>query len=253
MIGLSSMYAALFDKTIESFIGDVKMNLHDLGAAEVFDFKTTMLNEKTTAFLKEIKDVKFTVHGPFDVASRISDPSDDSRKLAIKTIKSSIDHAVDIGALAYVQHPGYKTYSSDKNLWQLNCESLVDIISYGNSRGIKVAIENMTPDKAFMSAPSEFEELSKINNIDLNIVFDTGHANIANKMDEFIEKYVSKFLMIHVTDNAGDKDLHLNVGEGNIDWMKLVKTLRQNFTGTYVIESAWEPLKSLTRLKVALG
>ncbi|MEE8133099.1 MAG: sugar phosphate isomerase/epimerase family protein [Nitrososphaerales archaeon] len=251
MLGLSSMYTALFDKTIESFIDDVKANL-DLNVAEVFDFRTTMLTEQTASFLKDVNDVKFTVHGPFDVASKISDPSDDSRKLAVAKLKSSIDFAADIEALAFVQHPGNKTFSSDSDLWQLNCQSLVEIIDYGNSRGMKVGIENMTPDKAFMSSPPEFEEFSKANNIDLNLVFDTGHANIAKKIDEFVEKYSSKFLIIHATDNDGDKDLHLNIGEGNIDWTKLVQSLR-NFTGVYVIESVWEPLKSLTKLKALLG
>ena len=249
MLGLSSMYTALFDKPMESFLADIKANLNDLSVAEVFDFKTTELNEQSTALLKETNGVKFTVHGPFDVASKISDPSNESRKLAITKIKSSIDFAADIEAVAYVQHPGNKTFSSDSDLWELNCQSLVDIIDYGNSRGMKIGIENMTPDKGFMATPSEFEEFSKANNIDLNLVFDTGHANVANKLGEFVEKYASKFLIIHVTDNSGDKDLHLNIGQGNIDWMKLIQSLKNNFNGIYVIESVWEPLKSLTKLK----
>lgn len=252
MFGLSSMHTALFDKSIQSFIDVVKGN-DDLSIGEVFDFKTTTLNDQTREFLKDVGDIKFTVHGPFDVAQKISDPSDESRKQAITRIKSSIDYTADLEALAYVQHPGDKTFSTDKNLWQLNCESLLDIIDYGNSLGVKVAIENMAPAKAFMSTPTEFEEFSKTNNIDLSIVFDTGHANIGKQIDEFIEKYASKFVLIHVTDNSGDKDLHLNIGEGNIDWTKLLNSLKQSFNGTYVIESVWEPLKTLTKLKTFLG
>jgi sugar phosphate isomerase/epimerase len=254
MLGLSSMYITLFENTVESFIDDLMMNINNVQRAEVVDFKTTSLdNRHTIDTLQKVDHIEFTVHCPFDPSSHISNPKDEQRKLAIAELKLSIDHAADIGAVGFVQHPGSKIFAYDKRSEELNNDALLHLIDYSNSRGIKLGIENMPPNVGFLSTPAEFDEFVKNNNLDLYIVFDTGHANMARNMDDFIRKYAARFMQIHVTDNDGKKDGHLNIGEGTIDWNKMIKDLRKyGFTGSYVIESVTDPFKSVEKLKELL-
>ena len=250
LLGLSSLYVTLFDHPLESFLGD--LNDHHLPVGEIVNFKSTILNNQNIAALKKTNGIKLTVHSALDTASDICNPHADARNTALRKLKQSIDDAVDIGAVAFVQHPGLKTFDIENGL-ELNCESLLTLIDYGNSRGIKVLIENMAPKKSYMSSPSEFSEFIKTNNVNLDIAFDTGHAHIAGNIDEFIEKLSSRFFMVHITDNDGVNDSHLNVGEGSIDWKKLVGGLRkQRFDGLYIVEAVRDPMKSIDALKALL-
>jgi len=250
MLGISSLYVTLFNNSLESFLIDVKE--HDLPVAEIVNFKSTVLNNQNIALLKNVDGIRLTVHSPLDITYDISNPDADARKTALSQLKQSIDDSADIGAVAFVQHPGLKIFDIE-NGWELNCESLLALIDYGNSRGIKVLVENMAPLKAFMSSPSEFSEFIKTNNVNLDIAFDTGHANMAGNIDEFVEKLASRFFMVHITDNDGANDSHLNVGEGTIDWKKLVGNLqKQRFNGLYIVEAVRSPMKSIDALKIFL-
>jgi len=251
LLGLSSLYVTLFDHPLESFLGD--LNDQHLPAGEVVNFKSTILNSQNITTLKRVDGIKLTVHSALDTASDICDPDADTRKTALRKLKQSIDDSVDIGALAFIQHPGLKTFDIE-NGWEFNCESLLSLIDYGNSRGIKVLIENMAPKKSFMSSPAEFNEFIKTNNVNFDIVFDTGHAHIAGNTDEFIQKLASRFFMVHITDNDGVSDSHLNVGEGTINWKKLIGNLqKQRFNGLYIVEAVRDPIKSIDALKIFLG
>ncbi|MEM2760162.1 MAG: sugar phosphate isomerase/epimerase family protein [Nitrososphaerales archaeon] len=245
------MYITLFENTVENFIDDLKMNIKDISVAEVVDFKTTALdNDLTIDSLKKVREVKFTVHCPFDPSSNISNPRGEQRKMALTRLKLSIDHAVDIGAVGFVQHPGSKLFAYDTRSEELNREALLELIDYSKARGLKLGIENMPPNVGYLSTPAEFDEFIKNNNVNVYIVFDTGHANMAGNIDEFVQKYASKFMQIHVTDNDGKSDGHLNVGEGTIDWKKLVNGCKKlGFIGPYVVESATDPFRSVDRLK----
>lgn len=250
LLGLSSLYVTLFDNPLESFLTDLKE--HHIPVGEIVNFKSTVLNNQNIALLKNPNGTKLTVHSTLDITNDISNPDADTRKTALVQLKQSIDYSADIGAVAFVQHPGLNIFDIE-NGWELNCESLLTLIDYGNSRGIKVLVENMAPRKAFMSSPSEFSEFIKANNVNLDIAFDTGHANMAGNLDEFVEKLASRFFMVHITDNDGVDDTHLNVGEGTIDWKKFLGNLqKRRFNGLYIVEAFRDPIKSIDALKIFL-
>ena len=248
LLGLSSLYVTLFDHPIESFLVD--LTNHDLPVGEVVNHRSTILNSTNIAALKKVTDAKFIVHSALDSEFQICNPDSDSRQTVMRKLKESIDDAADIGAVAFVQHPGLKIFDIE-NGWELNCESLLSLIDYGNSRGVKVFVENMANDKHYMSSPSEFIEFIESNHLILSIAFDTGHAHIAGYMDEFIQKLASNFFLVHITDNNGISDAHLNVGDGNIDWKKLVIDLiEQKFQGVHIVEAVKQPVKSIDALRV---
>lgn len=71
----------------------------------------------------------------------------------------------------------------------------------------------------------------------LHMHIDIGHANMFGKRpEEFIRKFHKKLKHIHLHDNDGNKDLHLPMGAGNINWEKLIKVLRKYYDGTITLE-----------------
>jgi len=79
------------------------------------------------------------------------------------------------------------------------------------------------------------ELLQLLSSFDLGICFDVGHANTMGKIDAFLA-YKKRFVNVHLHDNLGERDQHLAVGEGNIDFKKLLASL-SGYQGRYVIEA----------------
>ncbi|RLJ07818.1 MAG: sugar phosphate isomerase/epimerase [Candidatus Aenigmatarchaeota archaeon] len=72
---------------------------------------------------------------------------------------------------------------------------------------------------------------------DLFLHLDIGHANLFGRMpEEFIKKFRNKIKHVHLHDNNSDKDLHLPMGCGSIDWEKTLKTLKKYYNGTITLE-----------------
>lgn len=79
------------------------------------------------------------------------------------------------------------------------------------------------------------EILKKVPGLKLHI--DIGHANMfGRKPEEFIRKFFGKLKHVHLHDNDGNRDLHLPMGTGNIDWEKLLKVLKKHYDGTITLE-----------------
>ena len=63
------------------------------------------------------------------------------------------------------------------------------------------------------------------------LTLDTGHANIGNpggrRILEFIEKLGHRIGHLHISDNFGERDDHIPLGAGRIDFLKIVSALKQ--------------------------
>ena len=94
-----------------------------------------------------------------------------------------------------------------------------------NAEGLRKGLPVATSDEAltrFKVADQAFER---------KLTLDTGHANIGNpggrRILEFIEKFGHRIGHLHVSDNFGERDDHIPLGAGNIDFVKIVNELKQ--------------------------
>jgi sugar phosphate isomerase/epimerase len=79
------------------------------------------------------------------------------------------------------------------------------------------------------------EILKKVPNLFLHL--DIGHANLfGRKPEDFIKKFHKKIKHVHLHDNNRDKDLHLPMGCGSIEWEKTLKILKKYYDGTITLE-----------------
>lgn len=114
--------------------------------------------------------------------------------------------------------------------------------------GVKVVIENM-PKMPIMLGETAEELAHIVEGTDLSICFDIGHANTTGQIEAMIDTFSDRIANVHIHDNMGERDEHLTLGEGSIDFQHVISMLK-GYTGNYIIES--KNLDSAVRSKKVL-
>ena len=194
--------------------------------------------------LEEVKDARtraeaagmeMVVHAPFfelniaALARRI-------RETSVAYVKKSIDLCAAIGGQTLVVHSGNYTYSitegpdlfSDpvtKLQWDTNIDSLKQINDYANSNGVVVCLENLG---GFGSVDRSFEDLLAIREAvgeSLKFTLDVGHARLNKNygVEKGLKTLGEHIRHIHITDNHGETDDHMAIGDGDSDYSAVVE------------------------------
>ncbi|MDR3206252.1 MAG: sugar phosphate isomerase/epimerase [Candidatus Methanoplasma sp.] len=199
---------------------------------------------------KDSYDMTYSVHAPIcDV--NIASLNERMREAAVIDTIITIETAAVMGAETVTVHPGLYSMAVgglNERSERLAKQSIRTISRASEEYGVAVAVENM-PSLSFMlgRTPEELDAL--IEGTDLGICFDIGHANTAGRIDEFLERFKGRMANIHIHDNNGDRDAHLTIGEGNIDFRHAMSKL-SGYNGKYIIEA--KSLESAARSKAAL-
>jgi len=157
------------------------------------------------------------------------------RRESLSQIKEAIEFTYDVGAELLTIHPGWKDmfgYRYIDEAYALAIEGHYELAEFASSYGIKIGIENMPPGWiSFGVEPKETKAMIQaVNRENLGLTLDVGHASIlgANAVEEFIRILNDKIFLIHIHDNEGKTDQHKVIGEGIIDFHKLIGSLMQN-------------------------
>jgi sugar phosphate isomerase/epimerase len=121
---------------------------------------------------------------------------------------------------------------------------LKTIDARARDRGVRIALENMPEMPASMAkVPGELLEF--LEGTAMGVCFDIGHANTVGNIPDFLAikdgtvwavEVKDRFINMHVHDNVGDRDRHMVIGEGNIDFRRWLGAFRP-YGGRYVIEA----------------
>jgi sugar phosphate isomerase/epimerase len=114
---------------------------------------------------------------------------------------------------------------------------LRNLVDYGHSRGVQVSLENLSEPAADLARVVEAVPA-------LVLTLDVGHAQIlaeSNAAPGIIERLGPLVRHVHLHDNRGGNtakdDLHLPIGEGIIDFPKILRTLlKSGYDGTITLE-----------------
>lgn len=226
---------------------------------EVVDSEHHTLDKQRIRGLREVVSLgfKLTLHCPYDPWINIADREPTRRRQSIARMRESIDAAAELEALSFTLHPGgYRGLDEDKKKMSiLNADAITSLYDYASSRGIELSLENMPPNlDYFMVTPNEFLALKEEGGLDLKVTFDAGHANLGGLVDSFLSSLVSDISEVHVHDNRGGFDEHLDIGQGSINWTKIIRELAsRGLQVNYVLETYNKPFKSLAWLKRQLN
>ncbi len=201
-----------------------------------------MLDSQATEKLSKNKNLKkikkfagkkiISVHGAshsLDLGSKDKNIRNYSLDMILKGIKI----AQKLGAKDYVFHSTcmpYMTNNGFKNWLEASEQGFDKIIKKCDRYGILPLIEN-TYEKDTKLFEIFFKKYKK-----LNFCFDIGHINCFSDLryDEWLSAFKHKIKALHIHDNNGDEDSHLDLFKGNIDIkyifdkIKHIKDIRLN-------------------------
>lgn len=218
-------------------------DLEELGFTgwEVVSEGRQQLNDLTLSEIRNIietTNLVLTLHLPFSDLN-LASLNHPIWKETVRQMTKCMEKASDFIELAVV-HPGHLSplgMQIPEIAWKQNIEGLRAICDFAYDHGIKIGVENMVNMKFILGKQPEeingmVESLEREN---AGLTLDIGHANTNRLVDEFL-KDIGNVIHVHLHDNNGRTDEHLELGKGNINWKEVVRKL-DTYNGRFVIEA----------------
>lgn len=220
------------------------------------DIKEDKLDNWDTARINQLHNlikkymIKPILHSSFTAPLAVN--IQELRQAGIQTVKKEIDLAYQLNAPIII-HGGAVSKintckSSKESATRTYLSSLLELQEYANKFNVSLYLENLCNfinDQSYHYVFSEVEEFQYIlDQIDLSLYLDIGHANLSNNCPIDIFKQFNKRIVgMCFSNNDGINDLHLDIEDGNIDYKELVKS---------IIETKWNGLVAFeTRNQIA--
>lgn len=163
--------------------------------------------------------------GPHAVVN-ITEPVKGKRLEIVDEIKRALEIAEVIPFKYLIQHMGVSGEEFSERKVDAAFSALEQISLFARQRGVEVLLENIPNGLSSAERLMLFLELT---HLDLNFVFDLGHANLNEGVEAAFGIMQDRIRSTHVHDNNGHDDSHLFplVSEGgNMDWKQTMNLLR---------------------------
>jgi len=214
--------------------------------------------------VKKIKDfnLDFSLHCPTNLRFKHRfgnilgiKPKFYFKKYEVKEFEKGFQVAEKLGATHYVLHGGVfpRGYFRFKNLQRKKAyintfiKSFKPLLMKGKHSKVKIVLENLTLFSFFSNASDIRIVKEKFPWI--GFCFDFAHSELIKQTSSLKNLNIDH---VHISDNNLKNDSHLAVGEGKLNFVKLIKILKsQNFDGKVICEckSIKEIVKSINLFK----
>ncbi len=166
-------------------------------------------------------DIELTIHSP-TVDLNPSSINVGIREETVKQLNETVDLAASIDASTITTHPGYVKRINErltKQSLELALKSLENWALYAKDVGIEPSVENMPRNSKYFCTDVAQLKLF-VETCGTSATIDIGHAHTNDALGEFLHADL-QIAHYHVSDNDGQRDQHLPVGKGTIDWDQL--------------------------------
>ena len=155
---------------------------------------------------------------------------------------------IDVAARLDIQYLTFHSYSMGQSMKDRKhadviirniIESLATLVEYGKKRKVAILVENMHGHRSV----NQFEDFKRIVDSvpDILVTLDVGHAFIVgglNNIKNYMRTFNEKIHHMHFHDNFGKEDDHINLGEGMINFKKVLAEMKKiKYDKTITIEN----------------
>jgi sugar phosphate isomerase/epimerase len=181
------------------------------------------------------------------------------RKAAEEHLRQYVDLTAALGCEYLVIHCGFHFRVYPDRVWAALRETLARCVDYGERRHVPLYIENMNrlpADSEFQYLGVMVEEFTKlfdrIPSPSLALALDVAHCHLLpGGTTRFVQSFPDRIQAVQLSDNRGRVDEHLTIGDGTVDFARVLRMLRGiHFAGPLIIElfDIRKTLRSKTRL-----
>jgi sugar phosphate isomerase/epimerase len=181
------------------------------------------------------------------------------RKAAEAHLREYVDLTAALGCEYLVVHCGFHFSAYLTTVRAALYETMARCVDYGQRRRIPLVIENMNP----LPGDSEFQYLGvmveefhrlfdRIRSPYLGLALDVAHCELLpGGTVPFVRAFPDRIHSAQLSDNRGRVDEHLTIGEGTIDFRRVLGALRRiRFTGPLIIELFDVPKKLVSHRRL---
>ena len=144
----------------------------------------------------------------------------------VNEIKRAIEVAETIPFRYLVQHLGISGQEFSEHAIDAAFSSLEELTVFAHPRGVEILLENTLND---LSTADRLEHFNAVTHLNLNYVFDTGHAHLGPGIEHEFGLMKERIRSLHVHDNNGREDHHLfplRDQTGTIGWTETMALLK---------------------------
>ena len=185
-------------------------------------------------------DLDLAVHLPF--ALDIGSPYEHVREGAIRELSAGLETAAEFGARKAVVHADSDAWRPawDRDTVRENIlDSLTQLGVVAEEYGVELCVENV-PGEWF--GLEDFDDLFSAT--DAAMTFDTGHAYVAGydapDQRAFIDDHADRISHVHVNDVRQQRDEHVPVGSGVLDFGRILDPLETATLSLEVFTPSYE-------------
>ena len=190
--------------------------------------------------------LELAVHAPF-TSLNLAALNPGVRAESIRQTRDAIDLCAELGGSAVIVHNGEYVYRKRPETrpglelqWLLNLEALRQCAAHARERGVMLCLENIGFEPEHLDRC--VDDMLRIRELviedggaPLFFCLDIGHARLNHELPEAIERMGPLVRHLHFTDNFGEKDDHVVIGEGNFDYSPHLDFFR-GFDGIITLE-----------------
>jgi sugar phosphate isomerase/epimerase len=182
---------------------------------------------------------KFSIHAP-SRGTNIASLLEPIRKASVEVMSQCFRIAAEVNA-GVVIHPGYFAWAEERKKAERQLKiSLSDLSDLSSEYSVQYSIENMGNwDYFFLKTPAELSLIG-----DTPFALDVGHAHQNHCLREFLAVPAAHY---HLHDNLGTEDSHLAMGEGSIDFVRVLRAVQKNRISPVIEVSTLEGVQKSIR------
>lgn len=217
-----------------SLVADLGFDFIDLTLEPEETYSATINIKRVT---KALDESKLGIVGHTAWYLPIASAYPEFRELAIKELERCLRVCRDLGAQKMNIHPYTRVPLHDEE-WVIgqNVEVLAKLVDIAKKMKMIVMVENMPNFSRAAQIRPIMEAIPEV-----QLLLDVGHANLDtpyNRTEELLANFGERLGHVHVSDNrGGHDDQHLPLGVGQINWLKVVRLLKNAaYDGTITIE-----------------
>jgi len=201
---------------------------------EHFDYTDRTRVRELAGWFREHPGMLHSMHSPIysepDYGRHMAPPvnlvDNDKRQRvsAMDEAKRAIEFAEQAPFRFLVQHLGVSKEKWEPRKMEYAITALEHLRVFAKPLGVTVLVENIANE---VTEPERLQEILNTAHFDdIGFCFDIGHAHFGQGVRASFETMKDKIRSTHLHDNHGERDEHLWIGEGTIDWNEAMSLLR---------------------------